>query len=149
MTQTIEDEYEKFSNLEKISLNMPISELGRIDALIEAGITPNRTEFIRKAVRKELEQNMEYIEKIAPTSPTQDNIFSIGVNGLSKNKIDECIANKISLEIRMIGLLVVSKKISPAELDAVVKYCKVFGSIKATKPQKEVLKRKARKFTEI
>ena len=39
------------SELEKITVNMPLVDLGQIDLLVQEGFYQNRTGFIRTAIR--------------------------------------------------------------------------------------------------
>lgn len=124
----------KRAPIEKISLNMPVNELGRIDALIEAGITTNRTEFIRNAVRKELGSYEEEIEAIAPRK-----YFAMGIIHLSEKDVKLALKKGEKLKIRVIGYLRVAANISPDELEEVVHSCRVYGTISAPIPLKRVL----------
>ncbi|MFX0015064.1 MAG: ribbon-helix-helix protein, CopG family [Promethearchaeota archaeon] len=128
--------------LEKISLNLPVSELGRIDALIEAGITTNRTEFIRNAVRKELGNYEEEIEAIAPRR-----IFAMGIIHLSKKDVELAIKKQEKLKIRVIGYLKVAKEITPDDLYEAVHSCRVYGTISAPKLLKQILVKKKPRYS--
>ena len=83
--------------MEKLTINLPPIEIGRIDILVEAGYYPSRTEFIRAAIRKTLDSHQDFIdsqikqyktlleekdeeEKFATT-------FAMGVIGLTKRHL--------------------------------------------------------------
>ena len=51
------------SDTEKITINLSAVDLGRIDLLAEEGFYSNRTDFIRTAIRKEIEVHREVVEK--------------------------------------------------------------------------------------
>ncbi|MHA2306792.1 MAG: hypothetical protein ACXACU_15530 [Candidatus Hodarchaeales archaeon] len=137
-----EEKKTSLPNLEKISLNIPVTELGRIDALIEAGITANRTEFIRSSIRKELTQYETDIEKIAPRKT-----FAIGVHHISKKLVNKLMKKKETMEIKIIGILHVDKDISTDHLESVVKSCRVYGSIYAPSPLKKILLNKRPRYS--
>ncbi len=137
-----EDNDSKQTNLEKISLNIAYSELGRIDTLIEAGITTNRTEFIRNAIRKELNKYEDEIETIAPKK-----YFAVGLVHLSKKDVEAAIENGKKLQIRVIGYLRVSKNIKPEDLDLAVHSCKVYGTISTSIPLKKILLSKRPRYS--
>ncbi|MFX1283919.1 MAG: hypothetical protein ACFFB5_09700 [Promethearchaeota archaeon] len=127
-------EDEEIPYLEKISLNIAITELGRIDALIEAGYAANRTEFIRRSIRKELSRYKDEIESITPRRK-----FRAMVLYLNKDDIDECLEKGQKIDIRVLGYLRLARDIDPEDLDAVVNSCRVYGSISAPKKLKEIL----------
>jgi Arc/MetJ-type ribon-helix-helix transcriptional regulator len=127
----------KRAPIDKISLNLPVSEIGRIDALIEAGITTNRTEFIRNAIRKELSKHEKEIETIAPRKH-----FVVGMFHLSKKEVDLAIKKEEKLRIRVIGYLNVARDIPLDDLDSAVHSCRVYGAISGPAPLKSILLKK-------
>ncbi|MHA2226774.1 MAG: hypothetical protein ACXAC8_16295 [Candidatus Hodarchaeales archaeon] len=130
--------------LEKISLNVAVSELGRIDAVIEAGIATNRTEFIRTAIRKELTRYESDIEAIAPRKS-----FAMGVIYFSKKDVDKLLQKGETVDIRVVGYLRVAKNVNPEDLNMVVNSCRVYGTISAPKKLKEILKKKRPIFSPL
>jgi metal-responsive CopG/Arc/MetJ family transcriptional regulator len=130
------------TNLEKISINIPVTELGRIDTLIEAGITANRTEFIRSSIRKELNKYENEIESIAPRKT-----FVIGVHHISKKMVDKLMEKNETMEIKIIGILHVDSSIKTDNLESVIKSCRVYGSIYAPLPLKKMLLNKKPRYS--
>lgn len=130
------------TNLEKISINIPVTELGRIDTLIEAGITANRTEFIRSSIRKELNRYENDIENVAPRKT-----FAIGVHHISKKLVDTLMKKNETMEIKIIGILHVDQNINTDQLESVVKSCRVYGSITAPPPLKKILLNKKPRYS--
>ena len=45
------------SETEKITINMSVVELGKVDLLVQEGLYSNRTDFIRTAVRNQIENH--------------------------------------------------------------------------------------------
>ncbi|MHA2250130.1 MAG: hypothetical protein ACXAD7_07200 [Candidatus Kariarchaeaceae archaeon] len=129
-------------HFEKISLNVAISELGRIDALIEAGYASNRTEFIRQSIRKELSKYKVEIEAIAPRTKFRGVIMYLG-----KGDVDGYLEKGEKIDIRVLGYLRLARNIRPEDLEAIVNSCKVYGSISAPKELKQILLRKRPKYS--
>ena len=48
---------------EKITINLSAVDLGRIDLLAEEGFYSNRTDFIRAAIRKELDAHTDVVKQ--------------------------------------------------------------------------------------
>ena len=51
------------SETEKITINLSVVDLGKIDLLVEEGFYSNRTDLIRTAVRNQLERHATEVEK--------------------------------------------------------------------------------------
>jgi len=45
------------SETEKITINMSVVDLGKIDLLVQEGLFSNRTDFIRTAIRGQLKSH--------------------------------------------------------------------------------------------
>ena len=51
------------SELEKITINLPPVDLGQIDLLVREGFYQNRTDFIRTAIRNQLNVHAEAVKR--------------------------------------------------------------------------------------
>ncbi len=49
---------------EKITLNLGFVDLGRIDLLVQEGFYSNRSDFIRTAIRNQLDSHAQAVRKI-------------------------------------------------------------------------------------
>ncbi|MEE9409633.1 MAG: hypothetical protein V3V41_01755, partial [Candidatus Heimdallarchaeota archaeon] len=56
---------EKIKQYEKITVNLPAVDLGKIDYLVEQGFYNTRTEFIRTSIKSEIDKNSFVFEKIS------------------------------------------------------------------------------------
>ena len=140
--------------MEKITINLPPIEIARMDILIEAGYYPNRTEFIRTAIRETLDLHREFIakqidnfaspqerellgEKVSPKS-----VFAVGVSTISKSTFENAIAEGKELKIRIVGMLNIPKDVSPEHIEKAVESIKVYGILRASpKVRKALLKK--------
>lgn len=136
--------------MEKLTINLPPVEIARIDALIEAGLYPSRTEFIRSSVRKTLDSHAELISKqfrkfeIDEEDRTEGEIVKLGGIGIikiSKELLEKAIKKGKKCQIRVAGLLIIAKDVPPGLVKRGVDSIKVFGSIKASNSVKEELKK--------
>src|ERR1700681_5245 len=53
----------KPSDSEKITINLGIVDLGHIDLMVQDGFYSNRTDFIRTAIRNQLERHAEVVKQ--------------------------------------------------------------------------------------
>ena len=138
--------------MEKLTINLPPIEIGRIDILVEAGYYPSRTEFIRAAIRKTLDSHQDFIdtqikqfktlleekdgeeEKYATT-------FAMGVIGLTKGHFEKALKQGKKVKLQVIGLLNIDKSVSAELILQSVEYIKVFGVLKASSAVKSALNR--------
>ena len=62
------------ADTEKITINMNAVELGKIDLLVEQGHYSNRTDFIRSAIRSQLEKHTVEVQQTVVRSS-----YAVGV----------------------------------------------------------------------
>src|SRR5271165_4377315 len=53
----------KVSDSEKITINLGYVDLGHIDLMVQDGFYANRTDFIRTAIRNQLERHADSVQK--------------------------------------------------------------------------------------
>jgi Arc/MetJ-type ribon-helix-helix transcriptional regulator len=139
--------------MEKLTINLPPIEIGRIDILVEAGYYPSRTEFIRAAIRKTLDSHHEFIDSqikqykeiFDDTELAEDKkyskFFSMGVIGLSKNYFEKVLAQDKKIKLQVVGLLNIDKKVTADLILKTVEFIRVFGVLKASPAVKSALNR--------
>ena len=85
---------------EKITINMSAVDLGKIDLLVQEGMYSNRTDFIRTAIRSQLEKhNFEIQQSVTRHS------FVIGVLSYDRGDLEKRAAKGEKLQIAIMGLL--------------------------------------------
>jgi len=138
------------TKMEKLTINLPPIELGRIDILVEAGYYHNRTEFIRSAVRKTLDSHQEYIDsqikqfkEIYDESEKVDKkyhtTFSMGVVSVGKSHFERVLTKGKKAKMQVIGLLNIEKNVTPELILKSVEFIRVFGVLKASPAVKAAL----------
>jgi len=159
MVYTIPQEDEKTmyseTKMEKITINLPPVELARIDILVEAGVYPSRTEFMRTAIRKSLDDQQKFIDmrieelqskfdEIEPDSEGQkfSRVVGMGVFQIEKSAFDKAIIQGKQLKIFVVGFVSFDKLITVRMIEQGVHSIRVFGVLKASKVIKEALRAK-------
>ncbi len=122
------------SDTEKITINMSAVDLGKVDLLVQEGLYSNRTDFIRTAIRNALDKHNVEIQQ----SVTR-HAFGIGIIHYDKSEFEEFKSQGKKLQIRIIGMLDLSGKITPELADAVVESVQVRGIFQAPEDVKKVL----------
>jgi Arc/MetJ-type ribon-helix-helix transcriptional regulator len=119
---------------EKITINMPAVDLGKIDLLVQEGLYSNRTDFIRTAIRSQLEKHAYEIQQ----SVTRHS-YAIGVLSYNRPDFEKLKQNNKKLEIAVVGLLHLHNDISPELAAEVVSHVQVRGIFLASEAVKAAL----------
>lgn len=122
------------SETEKITINMSAVDLGKVDLLVNEGLYSNRTDFIRTAIRSQLEKHTFEIQQ----SVTRHSSV-IGVLSYSRADLEKRKQKGKKLSFSVVGLLILQPDI-PAELAAeVIEEIKVRGMFQASPEVKAAL----------
>lgn len=119
---------------EKITLNMNIVDLGQIDLLVSQGFYTNRTDFIRTAIRNQLQTHTAQVEALV-TSRT----MAMGVIGYNRKDLEKVAAEGRQLSIKVVGLLRLSDDIPPDLARQTIQSIEVLGVFSAPEPVKQAL----------
>ena len=93
---------------EKVSLNMNVVDLGKIDLLVEEGFYANRSDFIRAAVRTQLNTHAVAMDQI-----TARKAFALGVMELDADYLRRKIETGEVVDVKVIGILILTDDITP------------------------------------
>ncbi len=143
----------KESKMEKLTINLPPVELARIDILVEAGIYPNRTELIRTAVRKTLDENQDFIkERISQFREEFDQkkegndsdkystkMFYMGVVNLGVKTFEKAMKDGKKIRVVAFGLLSIDNKVTIEQIEQTVERIRVYGVLVASPKIKKAL----------
>ena len=128
---------------EKISINLGVVEIAQIDVLVEQGHFSNRTDFIRTAVRKELEVHKNKIERqYGPITDEKYQSFGVGIATVSHKFLEDWAASDVrKINYYQIGMLIFDKKISLELFEKTVGSVTVRGKLVASDEIKEAIEK--------
>lgn len=119
---------------EKITINMSAVDLGKVDLLVQEGLYSNRTDFIRTAIRAQIEKHALEIQQ----SITRHS-YVIGVLVYNRSDLERWKANGEKRNLTLVGLLILADDI-PADLAAeVIESVQVRGILHASEAVKTAL----------
>ncbi len=119
---------------EKITINMSAVDLGKIDLLVQEGVFSNRTDFIRTAIRSQLEKhNLEIQHSVTRNS------YVIGALVHDKADLEKRRAKGEKLNLNIIGLLHISNDVTPELAREVIENIQVRGIFNASDAVKAAL----------
>jgi Arc/MetJ-type ribon-helix-helix transcriptional regulator len=122
------------SETEKVTVNVGVVDLGKIDLLVSEGFYSNRTDIIRTAIRNQL---MQHSEEVKQTVISRE--FLVGVRKITKEELDQLSANNERRAFRVIGMVEIDDDVSLELAKATIKSMVVFGVLRAGKTIKEEL----------
>ena len=120
---------------EKITINMSIVDLGKVDLLVQEGFYQNRTDFIRAAIRSQLDKH-----ETAVQSSIIRNEFGVGVFVCSRGGLEKSLEKGERKNYNVVGRLVIQDDVSPELADRAIESIRLIGTLKASDAVKDVLK---------
>jgi Arc/MetJ-type ribon-helix-helix transcriptional regulator len=122
------------SDTEKITVNIGIVDLGRIDLLVQEGFYASRADFIRTAIRNQLER-----QKSAVDSITTRKSMVIGTLSYNRHELEQKREENEMVNVKVIGMFILTDDISPQLALDTIQSVTVRGVFKAPEDVKEVL----------
>jgi len=119
---------------EKITINMSAVDLGKVDLLVQEGLYSNRTDFIRTAIRSQLDKHSLEIQQ----SITRHS-YVIGVLVYDKDDLEKLKLKGEKLELKIIGFLHLANNISPELAREVITLIQIRGIVQASDAVKAAL----------
>src|SRR6478752_4170350 len=102
MTAKIDELRPKTAETEKITINLGYVDLGHIDLLVREGFYSNRTDFIRTAIRNQLDRQSEAVKQSVARHQ-----LDLGLRHYSRQDLEATKAAGQTLHIQVLGLAVI------------------------------------------
>ena len=119
---------------EKITINLSAVDLGRVDLLVDEGFYSNRSDFIRTAIRKELDVHRDIVIQTV-TRKT----MVIGAVMYSSNDLEKMRSKGVMYDIKVVGTVILGNDITPELARATINRIKIYGVLKASQAVKDAL----------
>ncbi len=119
---------------EKITINLGFVDLGHIDLTVADGFYSNRTDFIRTAIRNQLEKHGEVLKQ----SIRRKN-FDLGLHDYSREQLEAVRDAGDTVDIRVIGLARIAADVSPELARSTIASIAVRGALHASPAVKAAL----------
>ncbi len=119
---------------EKITINLGLIDLGQIDLLVSEGFYANRTEFIRSAIRRQLE-----LRSAAVDQTVARRTLVLGAQHFSKRDLEELQATGRTIDLRVLGLATLADDVTPELALATIYSVEVLGAFRAPRSVKAAL----------
>jgi Arc/MetJ-type ribon-helix-helix transcriptional regulator len=122
------------TELEKITINMGPVDLGQIDLLVREGFYQNRTDFIRTAIRNQLNTHAEAVRQTVARKT-----LVLGLQHYTRHDLEAVRAAGDTLEIKVLGLVSIADDVSPELALETIASMEVLGAFKANPAVKAAL----------
>jgi Arc/MetJ-type ribon-helix-helix transcriptional regulator len=119
---------------EKITINLGYVDLGHIDLLVRDGFYSNRTDFIRTAIRNQLERHRDASERLAVRQRLE-----LGISHFSRAQLEAVTERGETLDVRVLGLATIADDVSPELARAAISSLTVLGALQASPAVKAAL----------
>ncbi len=119
---------------EKITINLGLVDLGQIDLLVDEGFYANRTDFIRTAIRRQLE-----LRSAAVDETVARRTLVLGMQHFSRQDLEELRAAGRTVDLRVLGLATIADDVTPELALATITSVEVLGAFRAPRAVKAAL----------
>ena len=119
---------------EKLTLNLGFVDLGRIDLMVRDGFYANRADFIRTAIRNQLDRQEEAVK--ASLARRQ---LSLGLSHYARLDLEAARDAGRPLHIQVLGLASIAADVTPELARAAIASVQVLGALHASPAVKAAL----------
>jgi len=124
----------KAGDSEKITINLGYVDLGHVDLLVQEGFYANRTDFIRTAIRNQIDRHGDAVRQ-AVTRKSVD----LGLRHYTRDDLEAARDAGRMLDIRVLGLATIAQDVTPELARATIASVAVLGALHASAAVKAAL----------
>jgi Arc/MetJ-type ribon-helix-helix transcriptional regulator len=134
MAQNVHQLRPKTPDSEKITINLGYVDLGQIDLMVQEGFYSNRTDFIRSAIRNQLERHADVVKH-----STVRHRLDLGLRNYSRDELEAARRAGDMLKINVLGLASIAPDVTPELARATIASVVVLGALHASPAVKDAL----------
>ena len=116
----------KMADTEKITINLGYVDLGQIDLMVQEGFYSNRTDFIRTAIRNQLDRHTDAVKQSVARHQ-----LDLGLRQYTRQDLEAVQAAGETLHIQVLGLAVIAPDVSPELARNTIASIHVLGALHA------------------
>jgi Arc/MetJ-type ribon-helix-helix transcriptional regulator len=124
---------------EKITINLGFVDLGQIDLMVQDGFYSNRTDFIRTAIRNQLDRHSDVVTKSVARKT-----LDLGLRTYGRQELEALQKAGETLDIKVLGLASIAPDVTPALARATIASITVLGALHASPEVQAALKDRMR-----
>ena len=124
----------KTSDSEKITVNLGFIDLGRVDLMVRDGFYANRADFIRTAIRNQLERQDDAVRQSVARRQ-----LKLGLSHYTRQNLETARDSGTPLHIQILGLASIASDVTPELARAAIASVQVLGAFQASPAVKAAL----------
>ena len=124
----------KRSDSEKITINLGFVDLGHVDLLVQEGLYSNRTDFVRTAIRNQIERHADVVRGAITRKSVE-----LGLRHFSRDDLQAAREAGQTLDICVLGLASIAQDVTPELARATIHSISVLGALHASAAVKAAL----------
>ena len=124
----------KAGDSEKITINLGYVDLGHVDLMVHDGFYSNRTDFIRTAIRNQLERHNDAVKRSVARKG-----LDLGLRHYSRDELESAKAAGKMLHVHVLGLASIAQDVDPELARATIASVQVLGALHASPSVKAAL----------
>lgn len=124
----------KTPDSEKLTINLGFVDLGQIELLVKEGFYSNRSDFIRTAIRNQIERHAETVRQIVVRKSVD-----LGLRHITVDELKKAQAEGQMLDIRVLGLVVIAPDVTPELARDTISALSILGTLNASEAVKTAL----------
>ncbi len=125
---------DKTPDTEKITINLGYVDLGRIDLLVQEGFYSNRSDFIRTAIRSQLDSHRDVVAR-----SIERHTMELGLRDYTRAELEALRDAGEVLHVKVVGLARLAADITPDLARATIGSIAVLGALQASAEVKAAL----------
>jgi Arc/MetJ-type ribon-helix-helix transcriptional regulator len=134
MANNVHELRPKLADTEKITINLGFVDLGQVDLMVQEGFYSNRTDFIRTAIRNQLERHADVVRQ-----STARKSLDLGLRHYSREDLEAVRRAGEMLHINVLGLATIAPDVTPELARATIASISVLGALHASAAVKAAL----------
>ena len=129
----------KPSDSEKVTINLGFVDLGHIDLMVVEGFYSTRTDFIRTAIRNQLDRQADTVKQLIGRRE-----LDLGLRLITREALETAKAEGNLLHIQVLGLASIAPDVTPSLARDTIGSLHVLGALQATPEIKAALRDRIR-----
>jgi Arc/MetJ-type ribon-helix-helix transcriptional regulator len=134
MPRNVHELRPKPAETEKITINLGYVDLGHVDLMVQEGFYSNRTDFIRTAIRNQLERHADIVKQ-----STARKSLELGLRNYSRADLEAARRSGEMLHINVLGLASIDRDVTADLARATIGSVSVLGALHASPAVKAAL----------
>ncbi|MFA5898241.1 MAG: CopG family transcriptional regulator [Hyphomicrobium sp.] len=119
---------------EKVTINLGYVDLGQVDLMVQEGFYSNRSDFIRTAIRNQLDRHADVVKQSVARKT-----LDLGLRHYSRDDLEAVRTARQTLDLHVLGLLSIAPDVSPELARATISSISVLGALHASAEVKAAL----------